>query len=103
MALDYHAAGHGDAAQQVLDSISPGGRWQVELYFDQVAAICRHRLEARQERRPGTRLVVEHVAPLARCVQQAPDGRGAAWLTSGGSMLAYGVCCLAGCPLGTKR
>lgn len=55
MALDHHAAGHTDAAQQVLDSISPGGRWQVELCFGEIAAICRHRIETRQESRPGTR------------------------------------------------
>ena len=103
LALDHHAAGHADAAQQVLDSIGPGARWQVELRFGEVAAICRHRIEARQESRPGTRLVVEHVAPLPRCVQQAPDGRGAAWLASGGSVLAYGTCCVTGCPLGTRR
>lgn len=103
LALDNHAAGHGDAAQQVLDSISAGGRRQVELRFGEVAAICQHRIEARQESRPGTRLVVEHVAPLPRCVQQAPDGRGAAWLASGGSVLAYGTCCVTGCPLGTRR
>lgn len=103
LALDHHAAGRIDACQQTLDGISAGGRWQVELRFDQVATICQHRIEARQEPCPGNRLCIEHVMPAPRCLRQSPDGRGAAWLMSGGDGAAYGPCQLATCPLGTYQ
>lgn len=103
LALDNFARGWPDAGQQVLDELQPGARYQVELRFDEIAAVCCHRMTVSRQPRPGNRVCVEHVAPLPRCVRQSPDGRGAAWLASGGDMLAYGVCCLAGCPLGTEQ
>jgi hypothetical protein len=51
------------------------------------------------ERRPGNALNLEVGAAADRCSLQSPDGRGLAWLLSGGSKLAYGVCCAAACPL----
>ena len=100
LALAHFANGDVAAGQLTLDSMPPGARWQLDLRFGEVAAVCRHRLVVASHRRPGNRLVVEHVAPLPRCVQQAPDGRGAAWLASGGEVAVYGACCLANCPLG---
>ena len=102
LALAHFDNGHAAAGQQVLDGMQPGARWQLDLHFGAVAAVCRHRITVERPPRPGNRLCIEHVAPLPRCGQQAPDGRGAAWLASGGDVAAYGVCCLAGCPLGSE-
>ena len=103
LALSHFANGDAAAGQLTLDSMPPGARWQLDLRFGEVAAVCQHRLVVARPPRPGNRLCVEHVTPLPRCVQQSPDGRGAAWLASGGDAAAYGACCLAGCPLGSQR
>lgn len=100
LALAHFDNGHAAAGQQVLDSMPAGARWQLDLRFAEVATVCRHRLAVERQPRPGNRLCIEHVAPAPRCVQQAPDGRGAAWLASGGDVAAYGACCPTGCPLG---
>lgn len=60
---------------------------------------CPDRRQPDLERRPVNGLNVEIGTPLARCMRQSPDGRGAVWVLSGGSILAYGVCCRASCPL----
>lgn len=76
----------------------------VEAWKDfQTACTSCYRLPL--ERRPANALCVEIGSPLDRCLLQPPDGRGVTrdggtldWLRSGGSALAYGVCCLASCP-----
>lgn len=91
-----------DAAtsQAILDSLDTGARWQVELRFDEVSAICSNRVSREQLRRPGNRMSFEATIATDRCLRQSPDGRGATWLLSGGDALAYGACTCAGCPIG---
>ena len=50
-----------------------------------------------------TNYMVRQMANLPRCDMPGYCQWFAAWLASGGDMLAYGVCCLAGCPLGTEQ
>jgi hypothetical protein len=59
---------------------------------------CPSRMEPRLERRPGNALNIEIGTPMVRCSRMSPDGRGLAWLLSGGSMLAYGHCTSNSCP-----
>ena len=60
---------------------------------------CPHRRSLPLERRPANALNVEPIQPLDRCMMQCPDGRGAAWSLSGGSILAYGMCTRRSCPV----
>lgn len=66
--------------------------------FGEYSAECIDRLGIDIERRPANALNVEYMSPLPRCRQLSPDGRGTAWLASGGSPLAYGHCCRSVCP-----
>lgn len=59
---------------------------------------CGHRMALAVERRPGNALNVEIGAPAPRCNRKSPDGRGLAWLLSGGDALAYGHCTPRACP-----
>lgn len=59
---------------------------------------CGHRMELAVERRPGNALNVEIGAPVPRCNRKSPDGRGLAWLLSGGDSLSYGHCTPRACP-----
>jgi hypothetical protein len=43
-------------------------------------------------------LNVEVGQPHPRCLMRSPDGRGMAWIWSGGSVLAYGLCEGCACP-----
>lgn len=70
----------------------PGGFWP------ELALLCPDRRQPALERRPVNGLNVEVGEPQARCMRRCPDGRGAAWVLSGGSLLDYGVCCQASCP-----
>ena len=64
---------------------------------------CDFILELDGEKRPGNALNIESCFfPKPRCYLKSPDGRGAAWLLSGGDVLAYGVCD-ADCPIKTKN
>ena len=75
--------------------------FQVEAWWEDIAPHCPSRRVLPVERRPGNALNIEIGTPVPRCMERSPDGRGAAWVASGGSMLAYGVCCASGCPLRT--
>lgn len=66
---------------------------------------CRSRMEQPVSRRPVNGLNVEIATPAARCINKPPVNRAGVkadafrWLGSGGSELAFGVCCQATCPL----
>ena len=66
---------------------------------------CRSRLEQPTPRRAVNGLNVEISTPAVRCINKPPvNALGIAadafrWLGSGGSELAFGVCCAATCPL----
>jgi hypothetical protein len=73
--------------------------------FIQIMAGCKYRHQLPVERRPGNALNVEIGAPLPRCTQKPPDGRGVTrdggtldYWRNGGSMLAYGLCEADSCP-----
>ncbi len=61
---------------------------------------CPYRRELRTPRRPVNGLNVEIGSPQDRCMLRSPDGRGLAWVLSGGSALAYGYCYPNSCPRG---
>lgn len=63
-------------------------RWAIEARRE----LCGSCVEPVLERRPVNGLCVEIGSPAARCKLKSPDGRGLAWLLSGGSVLAYGLC-----------
>lgn len=103
LAIDHYEAGHTAAAQQVLDGMTPGARFQIDVNFDAVRRICQHRRGGEYRARRANALNVEVGAySQDRCMRQSPDGRGAIWLLSGGALEAYGVCCRQGCPLATN-
>ena len=64
----------------------PGG------HFDDLAQHCCNRVEIRREPRFMNRLSINVMAPQPRCLFRSPDGRGLAWLKSGGELEAYGRC-----------
>lgn len=85
--------------QADLDVIPP---WQWAIYFEELSRLCPSSLAvvagddfARQRNALRVELVPS-TAP--RCSRRPPDGRGLAWLLSGGSALSYGACCAAKCP-----
>lgn len=69
----------------------PGGHW-VDL-----ATHCQNRAEIPEEPRFMNRLAIYRMRPLPRCLFRAPDGRGLAWMLSGGPLEAYGCCEQAHC------
>ena len=64
----------------------PGGHWP------ELATHCANRVEVKQESRFMNRLSINVMSPLPRCLYRSPDGRGLAWLKSGGEVEAYGRC-----------
>ncbi len=71
---------------------------QRDTWWTDLAPLCPSRRELPVARRPGNALNVEIGTPIPRCMDRSPDGRGAAWALSGGSMLAYGPCDGSACP-----
>ena len=65
---------------------APYGHWQ------ELAQHCCNRVEATREPRFMNRLSINVMTPLPRCLYRSPDGRGLAWLKSGGEVEAYGRC-----------
>lgn len=86
--IDRHEAG----LAPTWDDFAAVPARQMEIWFDDLAPICPDRLSPAFERRPANALNVEIGAPAPRCADRSPDGRGRAWLHSGGSALAYGHC-----------
>ena len=76
--------------------------WQWAVHHDDLARICPSRLSVvagRDFSRQRNALRCEWVPSTEpRCSRQSPDGRGLAWLMSGGSPLTYGRCYLSCCP-----
>jgi hypothetical protein len=80
----------------------------VRIPFSARASSCPSRLtegwfDSGERRGNRNRLRIEESEPFPRCKEQSPDGRGLAWLASGGSHLAYGVCALGSCPRALVR
>jgi hypothetical protein len=96
--LDHHPETSTDSKLKALASIpawqwaTPGGHWP------DLSQYCCNRKQPDTPRRPGNVLNIEVGTPAPRCLFQAPDGRGLAWMLSGGSVLAYGLCLQSNCP-----
>lgn len=65
---------------------APHGHW------GELAKHCCNRVESVREPRFMNRLSINTMTPLPRCLHRSPDGRGLAWLKSGGEIEAYGRC-----------
>jgi hypothetical protein len=72
--------------------------WQWEIWYSDLRRYCPDTLEIVAEPGFRNRLTTEFAPQTSRCKKRSPDGRGAAWLLSGGSALAYGQCSAAMCP-----
>ena len=94
--LDSHPAATKDQRRSALAAVPPsqfaGPHW------GELSRHCEYRLALDVERRPGNALNLEVGTPMPRCTGRSPDGRGLAWLLSGGSALAYGICAKVKCP-----
>lgn len=81
-----------------IDAVPP---WQFAIWHDELAPLCPSRLApqaGRDYNRQRNALRIEIVPSSSRCSRRSPDGRGLAWLLSGGSPIAYGECCASLCP-----
>lgn len=95
-AADRHGVNHPDV--QRLRSEVPAWQWKTAATLEDYAKGCPERMCGETPRRPANALNVEVGTPQPRCRLKSPDGRGGAWLLSGGSPLAYGVCSVT-CPM----
>jgi hypothetical protein len=71
----------------------PHGQWALPGgWWSELSVHCANRVEVPVEPRFMNRLSINVMSPTARCLFRSPDGRGLAWLKSGGEVLAYGRC-----------
>ena len=96
MSLAALSIARADAGLDVDLGAIPPSQW--DIYFAELRPLCPDARTGPLLRRPGNALNVEIGAPMMRCLQRSPDGRGLAWMMSGGSLLAYGLCTPGGCP-----
>jgi hypothetical protein len=66
--------------------------------WPEFAEQCPDRRDVQAEPLFMNRLAINVAHPAPRCMQQSPDGRGAIYYRSGGSLLMYGECRQRGCP-----
>ena len=90
--LDAHPGCTSSEKTHLLDQV-PANQWAVQGgHWQQLSQHCQNRCEVPQEPRFMNRLAIYALQPLPRCLYRSPDGRGLAWLKSGGSVLSYGQC-----------
>ena len=66
---------------------------QFAFWFSEIAPLCPDRVVPDLIPRKANALNIEFAGPrIARCKMRSPDGRGLAWLLSGGDITAYGFC-----------
>jgi hypothetical protein len=84
--------------KQVLLAEVPAHQWALQDgHFDELSRHCCNRVEVNREPRFMNRLSINVMTPLPRCLYRSPDGRGLAWLKSGGEVEVYGRCEQARC------
>ena len=89
--LEKHPHTHADKAR-LLDQV-PATQWAAPHgHWGELAQHCCNRVEYVREPRFMNRLSINIMTPLPRCLYRSPDGRGLAWLKSGGDMESYGLC-----------
>jgi hypothetical protein len=100
--LEAHSEATSEQKRQLLDQVpawqwaTPGGHW-----YD-LSKHCSNRVDPALERRPANALCIEIGTPMPRCLFREPGGSkegrsNLAYLLSGGSILAYGICEQAHC------
>lgn len=86
------------AEKAKLLSDIPAAQWAMpDGYWSELAPHCANHVLIKQEPRFINRLSINVMTPLPRCLYRSPDGRGLAWLKSGGEVEAYGRCEQAHC------
>lgn len=95
LVLDRAAAGLRPTGSE-LASVPP---WQWRINWAELAPLCPSAVKPLPVRQRNALRIEVLPSTEARCLQQSPDGRGAAWFLSGGSPLAYGECRRRACPL----
>lgn len=79
-----------------MDCVPP---WQFAIWFEDLRRFCPDRLPAPRWEKQRNALRIEFVhSPEPRCSRRSPDGRGNAWVASGGSSLVYARCDACECP-----
>jgi hypothetical protein len=81
-----------------LDAV-PACQW--EIYFTELSPLCPSSLKPIPVKQRNALRVEMLPSREPRCSRRSPDGRGLAWLLSGGEPLAYGLCLLSRCPRAT--
>lgn len=90
--LAMHPNLSAEQRRALIDQV-PGHQWAIKGgYFNELSTHCCNRVEIQEEPRFMNRLAFYQLTPQPRCLYRSPDGRGLAWLKSGGSVLSYGVC-----------
>ena len=103
MSLASLVIARADAGQMTEAEFVSVPPFQFKIYFAELSAICPSLVKMGVERRRANALNIEIGAPLSRCSEQSPDGRGIAWVLSGGTYLSYGVCGSRTCPRAEVR
>ena len=91
--LDRISAGVADRSE--VDAV-PAYQWRV--YFDELSPHCPSSLPVVPRSQRNALRIEILPSRDARCSRRSPDGRGLAWLMSGGDPLSYGLCALDACP-----
>jgi len=90
--LERHPDLSPSVKKSMLDEVPPH-QWALPGgYFNDLKVHCCNRREIADEPRFMNRLAFYQMTPAPRCLYRSPDGRGLAWLKSGGSVLSYGRC-----------
>ena len=81
------------ATKRKLLAQVPAHQWAtVGGHWADLAKHCSNRAEVLDEPRFMNRLSIYRMQPLPRCLFRSPDGRGLAWMKSGGPLESYGIC-----------
>ena len=88
--LDEHPDTSCTEKTRLLSEI-PAAQWDSGHWLE-LSKHCGNRVEVHQEPRFMNRLSIYTRQPPPRCLFLSPDGRGLAWLLSGGEVEAYGQC-----------
>jgi hypothetical protein len=90
--LDAHPNANCAQKNALLKQV-PAHQWALNGgWWGDLAKHCGNRMEVPIEPRFMNRLSINIMPPSARCLYRSPDGRGLAWLKSGGEVVAYGCC-----------
>lgn len=92
--LTVQRAEHGMAKSQEFDAI-PASQWHT--YYEDLRPHCPSQISPTPKAQRNALRIEVLPSREPRCSRKSPDGRGLAWLLSGGDPLSYGPC-LGRCP-----